>query len=140
MQAEGCKSHEWKELIPVMFVHTIIPNKTQWLFSNAAFFKSSATVAFPDQGSGTDPEALGLALLVVAFPDQGSGTDPEALGLALIVVAFPDQGSGTDPEAWGLIIMHTVKLLQTWYIKMGNSGHLQPKLAPVAIISQTLTN
>ena len=84
MQAEGCKSHEWKELIPVMFVHTIIPNKTQWLFSNVAFFKSfksSAIVAFPDQGSGTDPEALGIALIVVAFPDQGSGTDPEAFGV-----------------------------------------------------------
>ena len=96
VQAEGCKSHEWKELIPVMFVHTIIPNKTQWSFSNVAFFKSFKSCA------------------IVAFPDQGSGTDPEALGLALIVVAFPDQGSGTDPEALGLIVMHIVKLLQTW--------------------------
>ena len=40
VQAEWCKSHEWKELIPVIVVHTIIPNKTQWLFRNLAFFRA----------------------------------------------------------------------------------------------------
>ena len=39
-QAECCKSHEWKELIPVSLVHTIIPNKTQGLFSNLAYFRA----------------------------------------------------------------------------------------------------
>ena len=40
VQAEWCKSQEWKELIPVIVVHTIIPNKTQWLFSNLAYFRA----------------------------------------------------------------------------------------------------
>ena len=40
VQAEWCKSHEWKELIPVIVVHTIISNKTQWLFHNLAFFRA----------------------------------------------------------------------------------------------------
>ena len=39
-QAECCKSYEWKELIPVSLVHTIIPNKTQGLFSNLAYFRA----------------------------------------------------------------------------------------------------
>ena len=47
VQAE---SHEWKELIPVMFVHTIIPNKTQatgyigqdsWNFRHTDHFETS---------------------------------------------------------------------------------------------------
>ena len=44
-QAECCKSHEWKELIPVSLVHTIIPNKTQGLFSNLAYFRSKISSA-----------------------------------------------------------------------------------------------
>ena len=50
VQAECCKSHEWKELIPVMFVHTIVPNKTQWLFSNLAFFRAKNSL--PSSANG----------------------------------------------------------------------------------------
>ena len=41
-------------------------------------------------------------IIVVAWPDHSAGHDPEALGLA-----FHHQGPT-------LIIMHIVKLLQTW--------------------------
>ena len=34
------KSHEWKELIPVWFVHTITPLKMQGLFSILAYFRA----------------------------------------------------------------------------------------------------
>ena len=39
-RAECCKSHEWKELIPVSFVHTVTSLKTQGLFSILAFFRA----------------------------------------------------------------------------------------------------
>ena len=45
LRRSGCRlsdvSHtSGKELIPVIVVHIIIPNKTQWLFSNLAYFRA----------------------------------------------------------------------------------------------------
>ena len=43
-------------------------------------------------------------MIVIAYPDQGAGNDPEALGFSqkrIIVIACPDQGYVMIQKLWG---------------------------------------